>query len=1592
MQRSTSASGRRIATLITTAALVATGVPAVADPRPPASAQATAAAFSTSFESSDPAPDWTDEPEIGPDGEPRSSGVTGSSGIELRGDVTDQMTGIEASGENAPNEVASNLADGSAGSKWLVFAETGWVSYELDEPVAVSRYSLTAANDSPERDPQDWALQGSQDGEAWTDLDTQSGQDLGDRFETTIYEFENGTAYRWYRLDVTANHGGGIVQLAELRISNGDNTEPPATPMGAAVGDGPASAYTARPRVGFTGVAGLRYGGKVTGEDGGYAWAKVHDVDVRVTPATELSYRIFPEQAGSDLRYPSTYSAVDLAFTDGTYLSDTAALDQNGFGVSPREQGESKTLYVDQWNHRSVALGEVAAGKTVDRVLVGYDSPHGDATFAGWVDDVSIAAAEPVDADRPSDYVVTTRGTNSTGSFSRGNNIPATAVPHGFNFWSPVTDAGSLSWIYGYAEHNDEENRTRLQALSLSHETSPWMGDRQTFQVMPSIAEGVPAGDRVDRSLPFSHENEVASPHHYGVTFDNGLVADVAPTDHAAVMRFTFPGDDANLLFDNVNDDGGLTIDAASGIVTGYTDTASGLSVGATRMYVYGVLDSPVVASGAPTDTDDRSNVSGYVRLDAGDDRTVELRLATSLLGVEQAKKNLALEIGSRDSFEDVRERAQRAWDDVLDVIEVQGATKTQLTTLYSNLYRLSLYPNSGHENVGTAAAPVWKHASPVAPSSTPSTPTETGAKVFDGKIYVNNGFWDTYRTTWPAYSLLYPEMAGEMVDGFVQQYREGGWVSRWSSPGYANLMTGTSSDVSFADAYTKGVKGFDAIDTYEAAVKNATVAPPGANPDNTDVGRKGLQRSIFLGYTPDQVSEGVSWALEGYINDYGIARMGQALAADRSLPRAQRDRYREESIYFLDRSRRYTEMFDEQIGFFQGKDAAGEWKSTPEEYDPEVWGHEHDYTETNGWNFAFHVPFDGAGLADLYGGRDELADKLDTFFATPETGTKVGSYGGVIHEMIEARDVRMGMWGFSNQVAHHIPWMYTHTGQPWKTQAITREVLSRHYTGSEIGQGYAGDEDNGETSAWWVFSALGFYPLQLGSGMYAAGSPLFDRATVHLENGKKLVIDAPGNSAENVYVQGVTVDGKKWDKPWFNHAALADGGVVRFRMGPEPSTWGSSRKALPPSPSDRAALPLADATGGEAGFASGVAGAPRLFDDTSATVVDLPDDATIRYRFTSPRTEVSRYTLTSGSTTGDPKAWVLEGSRDGSRWSVVDRRSGESFAWRAQTRPFEIDRPRAYQHYRLRVTGVSEPGSTSLAEIELFGEPGAPLSDEQWVEETLAGVDLGDTSDVTQDVDLPTATSYAWSSSDPALVADDGRLVRRPGIGEDPASAVLTLTVTRGEATGSRDFIVSVAPWTQEEWEATGTDLTTSFEDGEPGALSNMRLSSTGVEEFCCGIGGMETTGGTAPAGQEHAGSRILLYSGVAAGDGPASATSAVLDVPSGTWVRPATTLSWWVMPEGGTDRVSTFVGLDLQFTDGTFLRDLAPLTVEGTSGHPRDLGTVLGENTWQQVTLDVGAVAAGRQVRSIAFTFDSGDRDGRFRGFVDDVVLERR
>jgi predicted alpha-1,2-mannosidase len=771
------------------------------------------------------------------------------------------------------------------------------------------------------------------------------------------------------------------------------------------------------------------------------------------------------------------------------------------------------------------------------------------------------------------------------------------------------------------------------------------MGDRHTFHLMPT--QGTAVGHTA-RAATFSHDNETAKPHFYAVGFDNGIRVEVAPTDHAAVLRFTFPPGAANLVLDNVGASGAVKVDR-DGTITGYSDVRSGLSVGAGRMYVHATVDRPLAEA--------RHRLRGLsmartalLKFEPDTGGTVlTVRIATSLISPEQARRNLEAEIAADDTVESVRDRARALWADLLGRVDVDGASDDQLTTLYSCLYRLFLYPNSGFEV--TPSGP--RYASPVSPPA-----------VVDGKVYVNNGFWDTYRTCWPAYALLAPARCGELVDGFLQQYRDGGWVSRWSSPGYANLMTGTSSDVAFADAYLKGVHGFDVQDAYAAALRNATVTPP-----DDSVGRKGVDQSIFLHYTPTSTAEGLSWALEGCVNDFGIAQLAAAVGDE------------DNHAYFLDRARHYANLFDQRVGFFQGRDASGRWRWAPGDYDPRVWGH--DYTETNGWTAAFAVPHDAAGLAVLLGGRDELAAKLDEYFATPETATLPGSYRRPIHEMLEARDVRMGQFGHSNQPAHHIPYLYAEAGVPARAQEKVRDVLARLYQGSEIGQGYLGDEDNGEMSAWYVFSALGFYPLRVGSPYYTIGSPLFARAVVHLENGRDLVVAAANQSHANVYVQSLRVNGEPYDRTYIAHSVLAAGARLDFEMGPTPSDWGTSANAAPPPLGTGPTL--RDLTRGKPG---------PLFDDTTRTESEVDMPVTVR----TDLAEVVIYTITSGTRGPDPSTWVLRGSTDGTHWHELDRRTGETFPWRRQTRPFKVQAPGSYRHYQLAVGGV-----VTVAQIQLL-------------------------------------------------------------------------------------------------------------------------------------------------------------------------------------------------------------------------------------------------------------------------------------------------
>ncbi|TCC12333.1 GH92 family glycosyl hydrolase [Kribbella soli] len=1010
-------------------------------------------------------------------------------------------------------------------------------------------------------------------------------------------------------------------------------------------------------RAGFTSVDGTRY----SGTTGGRREVELPGGGRVVAAGDRLRYKVYPE-LDAGLTYSATYVAVEVVFADGTRLD--GALDQYGKTADAAGQGAAKILYADQWNDVQVDL-TAAAGQTIAQVVLVVDAPEAGHEFAGWIDDVEIgpAPAEPDGSDLAA-YVDTRRGTNASHDFSRGNTLPITAWPNGFNFLTPVTNASTHRWPYEYHRANNADNRPELQGLTFSHQPSPWMGDRDQLTIMP-VAAAEPLGDPAERAAAFSHDDETARPDLYAVDLANGVRAELTPTDHGAIFRFTFPEDapGRHLIFDTIDENGAFEYDGNA--VTGWVENGS--ETGRTRMYCYGEFSTVPTAFGQARGG--RANA----RAATFDVPEVTLRIATSFIGVDQARHNVYLELEGR-SFEEIQAAANAVWNERLQVIRPEGATPPQLRTVYGNLYRLNLYPNSHFENAGTSDAPEYRYASPVLPTDGTATARETNAVVKAGKMYVNSGFWDTYRTAWPAYAFFYPALAAELVDGFVQQYRDGGWIARWSSPGYADCMTGTSSDVSFADAYLKGVALPDPLATYDAGLRNATVAP-----EATEVGRKGVETGFFAGYVSTDTEESVSWSLEAYLNDFALAEMAARLA---DVYPERRDQLLEEAEYLRRRSLNYVLLFDNDINFFQGRRPDGTFAKAPTDFDPEEWGG--DFTETDGWNFAFHVAHDPRGLANLYGGPRGLEAKLDAFFATPELAMKKGTYSIVIHEMVEAQAVRMGQFGFSNQPAHHIAWMYNYTGTPAKTQAIAREVLDRLYVGEQIGQGYPGDEDNGEMSAWYLFAALGLYPLRVGAPEYAIGSPLFRRTVVSPLGGTPITITAA--NPEHPYVQELQVDGKQLSIASITHADLTAAGQLHFTLGAEPSDWATLE--LPPAltSDDTVPTPLLDLIPVDPNN--------PLFDDTSTTETTI--DPVTTWSLPAPATP-TLYTLTSGSAAA-PTTWQLEASTDGTTWTVLDERTNQTFPWPRQTRPFTIKTPGEYQHYRL-----TTPTPTTLAQLELL-------------------------------------------------------------------------------------------------------------------------------------------------------------------------------------------------------------------------------------------------------------------------------------------------
>ncbi|HIY15649.1 MAG TPA: GH92 family glycosyl hydrolase [Candidatus Alistipes cottocaccae] len=727
---------------------------------------------------------------------------------------------------------------------------------------------------------------------------------------------------------------------------------------------------------------------------------------------------------------------------------------------------------------------------------------------------------------RPTEHVTTLMGTQSDYALSTGNTYPAVALPWGMNFWTPQTGRMGDGWTYTYGAHT-------LRGLKQTHQPSPWINDYGQFAVMP--VRGDDKLDEESRQSWFSHQSEVAKPYYYSVYLaDHDIVAEVTPTERAAMMRFTFPESRESGVVIDAFDRGSRVEMVDDRTVAGYTTRNSGGVPDNFRNWFVIRFDKPFDAieltdspssyraGSRPLYPEGGKSVEGEhavakVHFATERGEQVTARIASSFISAEQALRNLETELGA-DDFETVKSKAQARWDEVLGRIEVAGGSVDQLRTFYSCLYRSVLFPRKFYE-IDAAGKPI--HYSPY------------NGEVRPGYMYTDTGFWDTFRCLFPLLNLVYPSVNAEIQAGLANTWRESGFLPEWASPGHRGCMVGNNSASVVSDAILKGVTPAEDVDElYEAMMSGRTKV----HPEISSTGRLGHEYYNTLGYVPCNVgiNENVARTLEYAYDDWCIAQVAEKLGKT------------EDAAMLEKAAQNYRNVFDAGTKLMRGRNADGTFQ-TP--FSPYKWGDA--YTEGNAWHYTWSVFHDVGGLAELMGGKEEFSKMLDSVFVVPPVYDD--SYYGVrIHEITEMQVANMGNYAHGNQPAQHMIYLYDYAGEPHKAQYWVREVMDRLYKAQP--DGYCGDEDNGQTSAWYVFSALGFYPVCPGADEYAVGAPLFRRATIHLENGAKIEIEAPENSPANRYVGKMSVDGKPLAEPFLRYSELKEGATLRFDMQAEPA------------------------------------------------------------------------------------------------------------------------------------------------------------------------------------------------------------------------------------------------------------------------------------------------------------------------------------------------------------------------------------------------------------------------------------------------------
>ena len=721
-------------------------------------------------------------------------------------------------------------------------------------------------------------------------------------------------------------------------------------------------------------------------------------------------------------------------------------------------------------------------------------------------------------------YVNTLQGTNSTYELSWGNTYPTTAVPYPMNSWSPQTGKNGDGWKYQYSA-------TTIRGFQPTHQCSPWVGDYGVFSLMP-VSELVV--DESKRATPFSHDKEIAKPHYYKVTLENGITTEFSPTTRSAHFRFSFPAKgDAFLVLDGYTKTSQVQIDVANHRITGYVHNGA-FSPKTHKNYFIIQFDKPFVSYGTwenRKNTIQKNNLSregegigAYVQFAKGS--KVQAKVSTSYISPEQAEVTMTRELGKHSSVEVTKQAAADVWNQLLNRVLVEGGTEEDMKTFYSCMFRANLFSHKFYEEKEDGS---------------PYYYSPYDEKIHDGYMFTDNGFWDTFRSQFPLTNILHPTMQGQYMQALLDAQEQCGWLPSWSFPSETGGMVGNHSISLLTDAWVKGIRTFDQEKALKAYAHEAMNKGPwgGAN------GRVRWKDYYQLGYIPYPESMGsTAQTLEYCYDDFCAYQLAKMTG----------NKFYEE--VFARQIYNYKNVYDPSVGFMRGRKLDGSWA----DFDAFEWGG--PYCEGNAWHYNWSVFHDVQGLIDLTGGDERFVAKIDSVFALPGI-VKYGTYGTKIHEMLEMELAKMGQYAQGNQPIQHMIYLYSYAGQPWKTQYWIRQVMDRLYNSSE--NGYPGDEDQGGMSSWYVLSALGIYSVCPGTDEYVLGSPKFRKATITMEDGKKFVIEAKGNSKDNVYIQNATLNGKRHTRNYIHYSDIVNGGVLELQMGNQPEkTRGTAKEDRP--------------------------------------------------------------------------------------------------------------------------------------------------------------------------------------------------------------------------------------------------------------------------------------------------------------------------------------------------------------------------------------------------------------------------------------------